>query len=250
MLSDQELSGVESTHEDIIVKCRPRVQPKTYANRRALPLMSETEDEGVRAARRKMETIREYPATDTEAVRQPISRGIRHRPKDNIRLVQMYDGSFQLETGNSRTTLVDSSASINQHRLKKSSSIKNMLGFKKSKSSTTLTSPHSSPEAQPTSKVFESGEMTMILPKHYLSKDDLIRQCEEMRAKYKQLVSRLPKKHRKKHEWSNWEYKSYTSDYLLRLEIETRRLESVINQKVIKTGSTRNFSFFGLRIGI
>ena len=144
MLSDQELSGVESTHEDIIVKCRPRIQPKTYANRRALPLMSETEDEGVRAARRKMETIREYPATDTEAVRQPISRGVRHRPKDNIRLVQMHDGSFQLETGNSRTTLVDSSASINQHRLKKSSSIKNMLGFKKSKSSTTLTSPHSS----------------------------------------------------------------------------------------------------------
>ena len=109
----------------------------------------------------------------------------------------------------------------------------------------------------------------MILPKHYLSEDDLIRQCEEMRAKYKQLVSRLPKKHRKKRkrtkgpllaqiimsrpcsdEWSNWEYKSYTSDYLLRLEIETRRLESVINQKVIKTGSTRNFSFFGLRIGI
>ena len=146
MLSDQELSGVESNHEDIIVKCRPRVQPKTYASRRQLPLMSETEDEGARQARRgKMETIREYPATDTEAIRQPISHRSRVRPKDNIRLVQMYDGSFQLETGNSRTTLVDSSASINQHnqRLKKSSSIKNLLGFKKSKSSTTL-SPHSS----------------------------------------------------------------------------------------------------------
>ena len=34
MLSDQELSGVESNHEEIIVKCRPRVQPKTYASRR------------------------------------------------------------------------------------------------------------------------------------------------------------------------------------------------------------------------
>ena len=143
ILSDQELSGVESNHEDIVVKCRPRIQPKTYANRRQLPLMSETEDESSRNARRKMETIREYPATDTEAVRQPIRA--RHRPKDNIRLVQMYDGTFQLETGNSRTTLVDSnSANFNQsQRLKKSSSLKNMLGFKKSKSSTTI-SPQSS----------------------------------------------------------------------------------------------------------
>ena len=57
----------------------------------------------------------------------------------------MYDGTFQLETGNSRTTLVDSnSANFNQsQRLKKSSSLKNMLGFKKSKSSTTI-SPQSS----------------------------------------------------------------------------------------------------------
>ena len=51
-------------------------------------------------------------------------------------------------------------------------------------------------------------------------------------------------------EWQNWEFKKYTADYLLRLEIETRRLENLTNQKLIKTGSTRNFSFFGLRIGI
>ena len=52
MLSDQELSGVDSGHEEIIVKCKPRVQPKTYARTRALPLMSETEDESSKAKRR------------------------------------------------------------------------------------------------------------------------------------------------------------------------------------------------------
>ena len=51
-LSDQELSGMDSGHEEIVVKCKPRVQPKTYARTRALPLMSETEDESSKAKRR------------------------------------------------------------------------------------------------------------------------------------------------------------------------------------------------------
>ena len=42
----------------------------------------------------------------------------------------------------------------------------------------------------------------------------------------------------------------YTSDHLIRLEIETRRLEDLIDQKIIKNCGTRNFSFFGLKIGI
>ena len=93
-----------------------------------------------------METIREYPATDTEAVRN--REPIRKRQKDGIRLVQMYDGSFQLETGNSRTRLVDSTTKLNSNsqsstHLKKSSSIRNLLKFKKSKSTATL-SPTSS----------------------------------------------------------------------------------------------------------
>ena len=89
-----------------------------------------------------METIREYPATDTEAIRHRDP--IRKRQKDGIRLVQMYDGTFQLETGNSRTTLVDSTAklpsstSTSSSQLKKSSSIRNILKFKKSKSSTAI----------------------------------------------------------------------------------------------------------------
>ena len=92
-----------------------------------------------------METIREYPATDTEAIRS--REPIRKRQKDAIRLVQMYDGSFQLETGNSRTRLVDSTTKLSSTQssshLKKSSSIRNLLKFKKSKSTATL-SPTSS----------------------------------------------------------------------------------------------------------
>ena len=83
----------------------------------------------------QMETIREYPATDTEAIHRPHGR---KRQKEGIRLVQMYDGSFQLETGNSRTTLVDTKTSHSTTQLKKSPSIKNILKFKKSKSSTTI----------------------------------------------------------------------------------------------------------------
>ena len=117
--------------------------------------MSETEDEGARAARNAMETIREYPATDTEAhVRgHHYHHGERKKKKDGIRLVQMYDGSFQLETGNSRTALVDSTTQLHNSSfhdmsqgrgaLKKSSSLRNMLNFKRSKSSTTM-SPQSS----------------------------------------------------------------------------------------------------------
>ena len=52
-LSDQELSGIDSCHEDIVVKCKPKIQPKTYARTRLLPLMSETEDESSRAKRRE-----------------------------------------------------------------------------------------------------------------------------------------------------------------------------------------------------
>jgi hypothetical protein len=51
-LSDQELSGVDSGHEELIVTCKPKAQPKTYARTRALPLMSETEDESSKAKRR------------------------------------------------------------------------------------------------------------------------------------------------------------------------------------------------------
>ena len=47
-------------------------------------------------------------------------------------------------------------------------------------------------------KVFENGEMTMFLPKHHLSQEDLINQCDDLRMKYKNIVSRLPKKMRKK----------------------------------------------------
>ena len=52
-LSDQELSGIDSGHEDIIVKCKPKIQPKTYARTRMLPLMSETEDESSRQKRQE-----------------------------------------------------------------------------------------------------------------------------------------------------------------------------------------------------
>ena len=38
----------------------------------------------------------------------------------------------------------------------------------------------------------------MFLPKHHLSQEDLINQCDDLRMKYKNIVSRLPKKMRKK----------------------------------------------------
>ena len=54
ILSDQELSNIDSGNEDIIVNCRPKVQPRpTFARTRHLPLMSETEDESSRAKRRE-----------------------------------------------------------------------------------------------------------------------------------------------------------------------------------------------------
>merc|ERR1719454_860650 len=201
-----------------------------------------------------METIREYPATDTEAIQRPHGR---KRQKEGIRLVQMYDGSFQLETGNSRTTLVDTKTSQSTTQLKKSPSIKNILKFKKSISSATL-SQSSSPDRTACPrlqngygpKVFENGEMTMFLPKHHLSQEDLINQCDDLRMKYKNIVSRLPKKMRKKYEWSGADIRRYTSEHLIRLEIETRRLEDLIDQKIIKLWNAKFFIFFGLKIGI
>ena len=41
----------------------------------------------------------------------------------------------------------------------------------------------------------------MFLPKHHLSHQDLILQCEDLRIKYKNIISRLPKKMRKKCKW-------------------------------------------------
>ena len=46
--------------------------------------------------------------------------------------------------------------------------------------------------------------MTMFLPKHHLSQEDLINQCDDLRMKYKNIVSRLPKKMRKKCKFSKF----------------------------------------------
>eukprot|EP00493_Phyllostaurus_siculus_P022066 UN22397 len=158
-LSDQELSGVDSGHEEIVVKCKPRIQPKTYARTRALPLMSETEDESSKAKRRvPMETIREYPATDTEAF-VPKTQN-KKQPCDAVRIIRMADGSLQLATGNSRHTLADSTVSVRKgaktqsnSNLKSSSSIMNLLKFRKSKSTATLSS-------SPSSKMSKAEDMT------------------------------------------------------------------------------------------
>jgi len=91
-----------------------------------------------------METIREYPATDTEAC---VPKGQNKKPCDAVRLIRMKDGSLQLATGNSRHALADSTVSVRKgaktqsnSNLKSSSSIMNLLKFRKSKSTATLSS--------------------------------------------------------------------------------------------------------------
>ena len=88
-----------------------------------------------------METIREYPATDTEACVPARSQGQKRGPAEAVRLIRMADGSLQLATGNSRQQLTDSKKTTrSSSNLKSSNSIINLLKFKKSRSTATLSS--------------------------------------------------------------------------------------------------------------
>ncbi|CBY38011.1 unnamed protein product [Oikopleura dioica] len=165
-------------------------------------------------------------------------------------MVRMADGSIQLQTASSKTTLADSNSYERKDKtrssanLKSSSSLKNLLKFKTSKSSSSL-------NRSPTNtSIFHAAEMTMILPKRNLSEQERFKNCRELRLKYNQLLNRLPKKHKKKHEWSNANQDLYTTDHLVRLEIEVKKLEDVFEQMAAKNSNIRKFSFFGFRLAI
>lgn len=51
-------------------------------------------------------------------------------------------------------------------------------------------------------------------------------------------------------EWNGVNNDSYTSEQLMRLEIETRKLEDIVDQSIIKNCGARKFSLFGLRLAI
>jgi hypothetical protein len=77
-----------------------------------------------------------------------VPKPLHKKHSDAVRIIRMADGSLQLATGNSRQTLVDfkpsdsrkSNGSRSTANLKSSSSIMNLLKFRKSKSTATLSS--------------------------------------------------------------------------------------------------------------
>jgi hypothetical protein len=151
-LSDQEFSARESfSPTEMVIKCKPKVQPAAYARTKHLQLMSDAEEECARFSKKEkiqMDTIREYPATDTEACMAPRQHKLNPRKsnkaKSAVRMVRMADGSIQLQTASSKTTLADSNSYERKDKtrssanLKSSSSLKNLLKFKTSKSSSSL----------------------------------------------------------------------------------------------------------------